>query len=518
MSITPFPTQGQYPWYDQLEQWGADTQSAAESATIAADQVHADVAGAVADAQAAQVAATNAAGLVGAPAGEAVKAAVSVGGVARETLDEGFLPLTVQKPLALPPLGFRGLSILPTPTIRKRRGVFEVDLDVESLKPTGGVTYYTSPTAWAGTDGLTPETPARITELLAKPDVGTIVLAAGEYFRTGNTVPDGIEQSINWIGEEGTILTGWENPSALAWTNTSGNIYQTTRTAVASIIDKDSLTGWGDFTVYDKKDTLEDITGEGQWAQVGPIVHVWCIGGTDLTVSENRQQIRLQLQTRNGIFAKNSVHYVENIDFYGCSYGNAAGIYAGENSTIVAKDCTVKYNSSNGFMTGDGGNLITIDCESSSNSADGFNYHGTLGGGGEFIEINCKSHHNGLKNPGINNASSAHESYTGIRVNGDYYAAAGPVVADVNATHTWNLGCYAGGATGIGSVATNTSWLIASPMPAGGTLAMWLDECTSDTSDYAYHVSENADMYLHGCGFSNPNRTIGSSTPKWYTR
>lgn len=86
LSITPFPSQGQYPWYDQLEQWGSDTQSAAENATIAADQVHADVAGAVADAQAAQVAATNAAGLVGAPAGSAVLAAISEGGVARGEL------------------------------------------------------------------------------------------------------------------------------------------------------------------------------------------------------------------------------------------------------------------------------------------------------------------------------------------------------------------------------------------------------------------------------------------------
>ncbi|WP_313276775.1 glycosyl hydrolase family 28-related protein, partial [Timonella senegalensis] len=84
MSITPFPSQGQYPWYDQLEQWGADTQAAAENAKVAADQVHADVAASVnaanqaaLDAQAAQVAATNAAGLVGTPPDAAIAAAVA---------------------------------------------------------------------------------------------------------------------------------------------------------------------------------------------------------------------------------------------------------------------------------------------------------------------------------------------------------------------------------------------------------------------------------------------------------
>lgn len=88
MSITPFPSQGQYPWYDQLEQWGADTQTAAESAELNADGLRADVATALADSTAASAAAIAAAGLVDAPAGDAVLAAISEGGAARDEMIE----------------------------------------------------------------------------------------------------------------------------------------------------------------------------------------------------------------------------------------------------------------------------------------------------------------------------------------------------------------------------------------------------------------------------------------------
>ena len=87
MTITPFPSQGQYPWHDQLEQWGADIQSAAESAELNADDLRADVATALSDSTAASAAAIAAAGLVGAPAGEAVLAAISEGGAARGELE-----------------------------------------------------------------------------------------------------------------------------------------------------------------------------------------------------------------------------------------------------------------------------------------------------------------------------------------------------------------------------------------------------------------------------------------------
>lgn len=88
MPITPFPSQGQYPWYYQLEQWGADTQSAAESAELNADGLRADVATALSDSTAASAAAIAAAGLVGAPAGDAVLAAISEGGAARGEIDD----------------------------------------------------------------------------------------------------------------------------------------------------------------------------------------------------------------------------------------------------------------------------------------------------------------------------------------------------------------------------------------------------------------------------------------------
>lgn len=55
MSITPFPSQGQYPWRDQMEQWGLETQAAAEQASTDVAAAESAAIQASADAQEASI-------------------------------------------------------------------------------------------------------------------------------------------------------------------------------------------------------------------------------------------------------------------------------------------------------------------------------------------------------------------------------------------------------------------------------------------------------------------------------
>lgn len=499
-----------------MQNWADTTEANAERSELAADRAEAPT-----DEMNKNLI-ENPASLTSGALSAAIGESIELGGVARPVLDEAYLPATVMKPTPTPPAGFRGLTRLPTPAIRRTLGLLAVTLDLTALRPPTGVTYYTNPDAPGVADGLTPATAARIATILAKPDVGTIICADGEYRRDiVATVP--ATRSINWIAAPGAKpkFTGLNGVTSTAWTLTSGNIYQTSRSGTTSVVDVNNLTSWGDFTMYVKRANLAGITGPGQWATEGSIVYVWALGSTNLSSGENRAQIRLQIAASTGVIAgPGTTQYVEGIEFWGCASNTSSamgGIVAQGNALIIAKNAKVKYNiESDGFII-DGGHLIAVDCEASSNARDGFNYHDMPGNGGEFIEINCSSHHNGLVNPGTNNASTAHEAVTGIRINGQYTHAGGPVVADVNSAHTWNLGCYAGG-TGPGaeSIAV-ASWHADSTSFAGNPAQQWLDECASGEATYSYATTgTGSQIHLHGTGADKP-ALAGARLPH-YTR
>lgn len=419
------------------------------------------------------------------------------------------VPASVLRPTPHAPAGFRGLTRLPTPKIRRRMGRFEWWLNVEALRPPAGVTYYTAPGALPAGTGLSPADPGRVYNILANSDVGTIVFADGEYNRDVVTIVGPITKSINWLAAEGAKpkVTGFNRDDLITWTLTSGNIYQTTRSATQGIYDTKYLTEWGDFAVYTKKANLAAITGPGQWATVGSTVYVWATGNADLSAGDNKYQLRLQVSSISGVVAAgSSTHYVEGIEFWGCGSNTityVGGVVATDNALVIARNCKVKYNFNyDGFVSTDG-HLITIDCEASSNARDGFNYHDVLGNGGEFIDINGYAHHNGLVNPITNNGTTAHEAVTGIRINGVYEWAGGPTVADVNSAHTWNLGIYAGGSDSAISIAQKSAYRSDSVGFEHDPAQMWLDECTADEAHHAVRTTgEGNKIHVHALGWS----------------
>ena len=392
------------------------------------------------------------------------------------------------------PAGF-GLTTLTVPTIQRLGGGrFFAQLDLEAMRPAAGVTYYVAPSGVDTNTGLSAASPITIPGAMGKADVGTIIYAPGEYFRDTHATT-ATTKSINHLASgPGVKVTGWNSWGATLWTLTSGSIYQTARSGVEQVVDVNNRTSWGDYTQYVKKADLASITGAGQWAIVGSTVYVWAIGNTDLTVQANRTQIRLGLAGLvTGIDATAGTHYVRGIDFEGNS---TRGLRCTGTALVIAEDCTFRYSGASNGLSADGGRgVILRRCEASSNLLDGFNYHHTSGTRLDFIEVDCRSHHNGLGNPGSNNATTCHEDVRGIRVGGYYDNSGGPVVADVNSAQTWNLGCYAGTSTAAGL--QNVCWRADAVGFESTPATMWIDECVAEGSSIAYYAT-SAVMHVNG--------------------
>ncbi|MBQ5824518.1 MAG: hypothetical protein IIW48_06880, partial [Clostridia bacterium] len=99
-------------------------------------------------------------------------------------------------------------------------------------------------------------------------------------------------------------------------------------------------------------------------------------------------------------------------------------------------------------------------------------------------EINCKSYNNGSaelssSNGQSSNATTSHDSSHIIRVNGDYYACHGGIVADLQA-YSANYGCKSGISTVTDAV--NYSDRMSNYWCSGGT--MYLYGCESYGSKY----------------------------------
>lgn len=384
-----------------------------------------------------------------------------------------------------PPTGFT-FAHLALPTVLRTRDGFRVAVNVDALRPAVGVTYFVSPTAPAGAAG-TPLAPMRLGEALLKSDVGTIYIAPGEYDRANHVTTAVTGKNLNLIATgPGVKITGWNAPSSTAWVLVSGAIYSTTRSATTQVVDVYNLTPWGDYTTYTKQADLASITGPGQWAIVGTTVYVWALNSTDLSSTVARSQIRLGVTARTGLVVGDGVHYVRGIDFEGCDEGGAR---AYGTAVVIAEDCTFRYSLGNGgAQTGGGYGYIAIRCTASGNAADGFNYHAASGVSPDVIEIDCRAHHNGMGSAtDTNNATTSHEVCRVLRVNGTYDSSKGPVVADVNSSRSWNLGCSAGRSTAI-SGSQAQSWRVDAVGFDSDPAQMHLVECTA-TDPVPYKVT-----------------------------
>lgn len=419
-------------------------------------------------------------------------------------LKSTLVPRVVAPPVA-PPTGF-AFRQLALPTVRRlgnRR--FHVEIDLQALRPAANVTYYVATAALGTGDGLTAANACTIPTALAKSDVGTIVLAPGEYDRNTHAVSGAITKSINWLASSpGVRVTGWNSVGSQTWTLQSGSIYTTNRSGTTHVVDVTNRSAWGDYTHYIKRPDLASIVGPGEYAVVGNNVYVWCIGNTDLSIGANRFQIRLGIANIiTGVYAGAGTHYVRGIDFEGCTIGGLAALGT---ATVVAEDCTVKYSFGDGVTAAGGNGIVTRRVTASSNLADGFSYASSGSQHPDAVELYVSSHHNGVHDASVNthNASTSHLQSRVLRVGGDYRDTKGPVVAEVNSARSWNLGCTFGDslATAVNqdqSVRADGTGFESDPA------TMWLDECVTQLAANGFKVTGGGVIHLAGTRWDNPS-------------
>lgn len=177
--------------------------------------------------------------------------------------------------------------------------------------------------------------------------------------------------------------------------------------------------------------------------------------------------------------------YIKGIHF---KHGNnTAKATLTASDTVVFEDCI--FSESDGTLWSNGlailgGNTILIKCCAYNNAYDGFNYHTNGSVLNYTYEINCKSYNNGSaelssSNGQSSNATTAHDGSHIIRINGDYYACHGGVVADLS-SYSANYGCKSGISTVTDAV--NYPDRMSNYWCSGGT--MYLYGCDSYGSKY----------------------------------
>lgn len=353
-------------------------------------------------------------------------------------------------------------------------GYYETNIEPENFYPTiGGKTYYVDMVnGVSSNDGLTLKTAFKsISTALSKEDAETIMLKGGWYNKDQHPNPVKNIKIKAIEGEE--VIFGADSP--VVWEQYNGATYKATRSLTIGVWDISNKNNVGEFIKMDKKNNVDEvITSSNSWYFDNLTNEVYVhtfdnrLPDSDIKVTPNVQPF--------AITSGCSV-YLEGIK---CYFG--AGTTLQANSTSVypnfyAKNCEFSYSDNANGLIANGVKLVILKgCESSHNYKDGFSYHESYKVNGEFIEINCIGRDNGRDNAGNNNGSTAHESYKGVRIGGQYDSNEGPNVADVNLAKSLNVGCTAYNSVSVSSLKRDF-------VCDGGT--MWLDNCYAKDSEYS---------------------------------
>ena len=173
-----------------------------------------------------------------------------------------------------------------------------------------------------------------------------------------------------------------------------------------------------------------------------------------LTVSQD-----INFIATGDVIIDNGANY-SPITFTGNVYCEGITFNGGNNTVITAQTATqtatfykCKFRNSNTLngLALQGGKGYVFDCVAHDNAYDGFNYHANGTVTGEYLEVNCKAYGNGTKyltsDAGqSSNGTTSHDGCSIVRINGEYYACHGGVVADKDCNSA-NYGCSAGVST-----------------------------------------------------------------------
>lgn len=330
----------------------------------------------------------------------------------------------------------------------------------------------------------------RISAALAKSDVDVVLIRGGQTYALDTTAAQGIGEYTGTrdivlvaIGPRARVTSARE----VTWTAhaTEANVYQSSSTGggIATVVDTRTTDANGDFLKLTNVASIALVgTTPGSWFYASSVCYVR-LG--DSAVPAHPAVLALR-DALNRVSADGIKWYMKNIHFIGGSAGAFSARDATSATVVIAEDCWFTHNYvADGYQIKDIGLSIAIRCRASANANDGFNYHELNSLSPHFIEIDCVGMGN-LAN-GTGNGSTCHESVVGIRLNCDYARNAGPGVADINLTKTFNAGC-----TSI----DNTGHANCSGFLVTDTGEMWIDGCTvTGNQGHGAAASETATMH-----------------------
>ena len=388
-------------------------------------------------------------------------------------------------------------------------GNITTDLNASSYQHVGtGKVYYVNLIDGLDTnDGLTPETALKsVYSARAKADVDIIEVAEGFYDDMYSFNNLTVNKNITIVGAEGANVI-LSTRRSLTWSKTvdKTNVYQVSRTSVASVWDSSNLDANGDYTKLTPVDSIDDVDATpNSYYYTTPNLYVHTFDGRQADSS-----VTVFLDLGNFKNTGNYRTYFENIKFYGGNVGCVAIAVSSETDTtmFVANNCEFKYsNAGNGGLQALGCDVILKNCVASKNKQDGFNYHMSANRVNKAIEDGCTGRSSGIdRGTDTDNGSTMHDGGRIIRVNGTYCGNEGPNIHDINnGTESWNIGCKSYNSVATASI-RNTNFMIEDMGE------MWLDSCEGFDSFGDINISATATMHLTACDITNGNNTVSGN-------
>lgn len=416
-----------------------------------------------------------------------------------------------------PPVGFGWnppLSIFST-----SMGEIRTDFDVSNYRYTGNKAFcWIDPTRPdnAG-DGQTLATAKRDLSLVlgSNTTYGTIILAPGTLIDRDSVLGWAgaltVSKNIICIGGRAKITRRF---APVSWTSLGGGEFSCARTGVEFCYDATQYDEFGDYVMLVQRATTAELTAAASG---------WWTDGTNLRVKRAdlasptivSTAIFLQEGAGNGSAIINGdVHfYTENIDYeggYSPLYAKATAL--GQNLRVYSKNCTFKYSYLQDGVTTINAKMTAMqNCRAARNVKDGFNYHADLYPEQcYFIEVDCSAARNGVDQEALpfennRNASTAHDSVIGVRVNTVGHDTHGPIIADVDAAKTWNIGVTAHNSQGL-ATDQQCNYIVTSGAK------MWLDRCSGHSSPEGVVVGSGSFVYTRNCELEGTNTIIGTFT------
>lgn len=428
------------------------------------------------------------------------------------------------------PTGFRWTT--HPLNIRRVGSNFATDFDIASLIPPVTNTWYVDPVAGNNATAVVNNRNLPLLELddaLVKVDVDQVRIInltsnfIGRVAKSWNNSQP--SRSISVIVEGGyryiSAKTASSNPPVWTVNATYADVYQTPSTAANSsqVVDfsrynqPSYINGYGTTVTLSNAPPIYEVLKKVASVQE---VHDSTGGamyndGTNTYVkaSDRRNLVGDQFMqptltaNNNGRFpttVPNLTIYCEGIDFVGGTPFSMSFASAITGCVFAHKNCSFQAagSATNGLNVQSFATVIGQNSGAYNNWNDGFNYHSFEADGTtpatspSCIEIGCVSVGNGTTGSAAtsDNATTSHDYCNVIRLNGHYIDSDDIVMADVNSSNAWNIGCFIGR-----SIKGNLS------VQSANSVKSWFDRSVALTdAPVAYNADGTSTLYHSNCG------------------